>query len=89
MPLRFKTSSLVTIAMLFGLSANSVRADNPQTGTKVSTADQIQFQQKSAQAQMQELEERMYRLAELTREAEPDDASFPAQWDPKLGIHVT
>ncbi len=35
----------------------------------------MQFQQKTVEAQMQELQERMYRLAALTREAEPDDAA--------------
>jgi tetratricopeptide (TPR) repeat protein len=43
--------------------------------SKVTPADQIQFNQKNAQAQMQELQERMFRLAELTREMEPDDSA--------------
>jgi hypothetical protein len=40
-----------------------------------SDLDQISFQQKNAQAQMQELQERMYRLADLTRQSEPDDSA--------------
>lgn len=52
----------------------ALRAGAADTST-VSPVDQIQFQQKNAQVQMQELEERMFRLAELTREGEPDDAS--------------
>ena len=41
----------------------------------VSEAEKLQFLQRNAQAQLQELQERMYRLAEMTREAEPDDAA--------------
>ncbi len=44
-------------------------------GAPVSDAEKLQFQQKNAEAQLRELQERMYRLAELTREAEPDDAA--------------
>ncbi len=40
-----------------------------------STADQVQFQQKTVEAEMQELQERMFQLADLTRETEPDDSS--------------
>src|SRR6188472_2521414 len=43
--------------------------------TQVTPADQIQFQQKNIQAQMQELEERMFHLAELIREMEPGDSA--------------
>jgi hypothetical protein len=42
---------------------------------KVSPSDQIQFQQKTVEAQMQELQERMFHLADLTRDTEPDDSS--------------
>jgi hypothetical protein len=42
---------------------------------EVSPADQVQFQQKTVEAQMQELQERMYHLADLTRDSEPDDSS--------------
>ncbi len=41
----------------------------------VSPSDQIQFQQKTVEAQMQELQERMFHLADLTRDTEPDDSS--------------
>lgn len=41
----------------------------------VSPSDQIQFQQKTVKAQMQELQERMFHLADLTRDTEPDDSS--------------
>jgi hypothetical protein len=42
---------------------------------KVSPADQVQFQQKTVEAQMQELQERMFHLADLTRTAEPDSST--------------
>jgi len=43
--------------------------------TQVTPSDQIQFQQKNIQAQMRELEERMFHLAELIREMEPGDSA--------------
>src|SRR5438067_10931183 len=43
--------------------------------TQVTPTDQIQFQQKNIQAQMQELEERMFHLADLIREMEPGDSA--------------
>src|SRR5437763_14990739 len=43
--------------------------------TKVNPEDQLQFQQKTSQAQMQELQERMFHLAELTREMETGDSA--------------
>jgi hypothetical protein len=50
--------------------------DSAITGkASVSEAEKLQFLQRNAQAQLQELQERMYRLAEMTREAEPDDAA--------------
>jgi hypothetical protein len=51
----------------------SKAADNPPQ--QVNTIDQVQFQQANAQAQMEELQNRMFRLAEATRQAEPDDAA--------------
>lgn len=47
--------------------------DAPKPG--ITAAEQAQFQQKNAEAQMRELQERMYRLAELIKETEPGDAS--------------
>ena len=43
--------------------------------TTVKPQDQVEFRQKTVEAQMQELQERMYRLGEITREAEPDDSA--------------
>jgi hypothetical protein len=45
------------------------------SGGKVTEAERLKFQQSAAAAQMQELQDRMFRLAELTRQAEPDDAA--------------
>jgi predicted hydrocarbon binding protein len=45
------------------------------TATKVTEGDQVQFQQKAVGAMVQELQERMFRLAEMTKEAEPEDAA--------------
>ena len=57
-------------------AAAAKRTDAPSiTGATVSEVERIQFLQKNASAQLQELQERMYRLAELTRDAEPDDAA--------------
>src|SRR5438105_14941615 len=52
-------------------------ATKPATGpsSKVSEAEQIEFLQKNVQAQMQELQERMYRLAEMVKATEPGDAA--------------
>jgi myosin heavy subunit len=42
---------------------------------KVGRNDELKFDQDKAQAHMRELEERMFRLANLIRDAQPDDAS--------------
>jgi transposase len=55
------------------LSAGAFAASG--TSSAVSPADQLQFQQKTAQTQMEELQERMFHLADLTRESEPDDST--------------
>ena len=58
----------VVILMLLAGTASAAPATQP---SGVSLADQLQFQENNVAAQMQELQERMYRLGELTREAEP------------------
>jgi hypothetical protein len=67
----FRTVGLIAslVALLLPLAA--VLADAPV----VKQQDQIEFRQKTVEAQMQELQERMYRLGEMTREAEPDDSA--------------
>src|SRR5438045_3340006 len=64
------------IALIFAMSLGASGVRSAEAPPKpVTTIDQIQFQQTNAQAQMEELQNRMFRLAELTREAEPDDAA--------------
>jgi hypothetical protein len=59
---------LVILGLVFTPSARAAE-------TKVKPEDQLQFQQKTIQAQMTELQERMFHLAELTREMEPGDSA--------------
>jgi hypothetical protein len=70
LPLRF-LPACAGILLACSLARPAIAADAPA----VSAGDQVQFQQKTVEAQMQELQERMFRLAALTREAEPDDAA--------------
>ena len=65
---------LVIGAWSFGL-ARPAYAQPATAPSKVTAADQAQFQQKNAAAQMQELEGRMFRLAELIRQTEPGDSA--------------
>jgi len=57
----------VSASVLLGAEAPAARLSTGATTqpSKISEPEQIQFQQKNASAQMQELQERMYRLAEL------------------------
>lgn len=64
---------LFAVAALLAGALAAAPADKPKPG--VTPAEQAQFQQKNAEAQMQELQGRMYRLAEMVKEAEPGDAS--------------
>lgn len=65
---------LLAACVLLGcVGVGPALASEPAGG--VSVKDQIQFQQRTVEAQMQELQDRMYRLAEMTRESEPDDAA--------------
>src|SRR5687767_11314564 len=66
----FRCTSLVAVLMVCALFG-----DAPAAERKVSDSEQIEFLQKNAQAQMNELQERMYRLAELTRQTEPGDSA--------------
>ncbi|HEX8325088.1 MAG TPA: hypothetical protein VF595_14380 [Tepidisphaeraceae bacterium] len=43
--------------------------------TQIAPIDQVQFLQQTISAQMQELQDRMFRLSELTRQLEPDDSA--------------
>ena len=55
------------------LVALPVRAQ--EKAEKVEKQDELKFEQDKAQAHMRELEERMFRLANLIRDAQPDDSA--------------
>ena len=64
------------MALVLALSAiASPSTTRPAATQKVSEAERIEFLQKNVQAQMQELQERMFRLSELTRQSEPTDSA--------------
>jgi cytochrome c556 len=65
--MNWSTALLLTLL----IAVASVRAET----TAVKPEEQVEFRQKTVEAQMQELQERMYRLGEMTREAEPDDSA--------------
>src|ERR1041384_7542957 len=71
--MQHKTRLIICIAFVFSGLVPFARGE--RATTQISDLDQIDFQKKNPAAQMTELQERMYRLAELTREAEPDDAA--------------
>ena len=50
-------------------------APSTNPASKLSDQDQVEFLQKNVQAQMQELQDRMFRLAEATRATEPGDSA--------------
>ncbi|HEV2972208.1 MAG TPA: hypothetical protein VGY55_19700 [Pirellulales bacterium] len=61
---------------LIGLAAVLAAGARGATDDKsVSETDKLQFTQKQVQALMQELQERMFRLADLTKQAEPDNST--------------
>src|SRR5690348_655182 len=81
-------SDLIAVLVLGLFACGSVRAaeakksaEKPTTNPSIASTQpvtpeaQLQFQQKNAQAQMQELEERMFRLGELLRQTEAGDAA--------------
>ena len=72
--LRPSVSRTVLTAMLLLVAALPSLAAAGDTAA-VTPTDQVQFQQKNVEAQMQELQERMFHLADLTRDSEPDDSA--------------
>jgi hypothetical protein len=66
---------ILAACLLALIPAAPLLADTDTTPPKVTPSDQIQFQQKTVEAQMQEFQERMFHLADLTRDTEPDDSS--------------
>ncbi len=73
LPTRTPTYLLLCAATSLLLAQPSKAVDSP--AKRVTSIDQVQFQQANAQSQMEELQNRMFRLAEATRQAEPDDAA--------------
>ena len=69
--------TLVALAAIFGFGQPRPGAadDSPQASESVPEQSQIRFEQDRAEAHMRELEMRMFRLAELLKATEPDDAS--------------
>jgi hypothetical protein len=66
-----RLTTAVAATLLAGFGVNLFAADP----AKVSPTDQVQFQQKTVEAQMNELQERMFHLADLTRAEEPDSST--------------
>jgi hypothetical protein len=60
----------IVLALVF-VAGSRASADDKT----VSEADKLQFTQKQVQALMQELQERMFHLSELTKQAEPDNST--------------
>ena len=65
--------SLMLILPLMLPGQRTRAAEKPEE--KVSKQEQIKFQQEKARAHMRELEDRMFRLAKLIRETQPDDSA--------------
>ena len=76
---KVSVSLLLSFATLGSLAAGPttqpVTKPSTQPLSKISEADQIEFLQKNVQAQMQELQDRMFRLAETTKATEPGDSA--------------
>src|SRR5437667_7632667 len=70
-----RIASLVGFVVIGALVLGAAPSEQTQPKQPVGQGDQLQFQQQNIQAQMRELEERMFHLAELTRQLEPDDSA--------------
>lgn len=71
---RYRCRLRILAALMVGLTAGGavVAQEAPE---KVEPNAEIRFSQEKARANMQELEERMFRLANLIREAQPEDSA--------------
>lgn len=67
--------ALALVGLLVACYAAPALAGLVTPTTQVTPIDQIEFQQKNIQAQMKELEDRMFHLSQLIREMEPDDSA--------------
>src|SRR5438552_3497790 len=63
----------ILLIVLFLVAAAPTEQVKPKQ--PVGQPEQLQFQQQNIQAQMRELENRMFHLAELTRQTEQDDSA--------------
>src|SRR5262245_50766568 len=70
-----RTATLVGSLVVSLVCLGAAPADPAQQKPPVGQSEQLQFQQQNIQAQMRELEGRMFHLAELTRQLEPDDSA--------------
>jgi hypothetical protein len=68
-----RSVSLVLCCLFVLCAAASLQAQ--EKPKEVAPQETIQFEQDKAQAHMRELEQRMFRLAELIRDAQPEDAA--------------
>ncbi len=68
---RIGSIAVAAVSLLFFVGTRNCLAD----GKTVSDSDKLQFSQKQAEALMSELQERMFHLSELTRQAEPDNST--------------
>lgn len=73
--IRWFATLLVAITCAMPFAPRAFAASPAATTKPITEGDQVEFQQKNASAQFQELEERMFRLAELIRESEPSDSA--------------
>ena len=63
----------VVLAPMFSMCVAAAPTSRP--AVTLAPAEQVQYQQKTVEAQVQELQDRMFHLADLTRSAEPDDSA--------------
>jgi len=69
------TSAAMLLSVQAANKAATVSKDSSKPVAKIAPRKQIQFEQDKAKAHMQELEERMFRLSNLIRESQPEDAA--------------
>src|SRR5437868_2591958 len=70
-----KLKTLIGLIAIGLLTLGAAPTEQTQPKAPVGPSEQLQFQQQNIQAQMRELENRMFHLAELTRQAEADDSA--------------
>src|SRR5688572_24917239 len=71
---------LIETVLVFSLGGFAAAGETPppdraRSGREVKQIEVLEFQQRKAMAHMQELEERLFRLSQILRETEPDNAA--------------